>query len=239
MQLIIDSHNLLLIGLGRTFALALLTLSFSTIIALTIGTAATLRNPILSALTIGYVELFRDLPLLVSVFFVFFGAPFFGLSLDPFSATVVTLSLWGGANGAEIVRGGIESLPAHQVRSARALGLKQWEIYRYIILPQAVLPILPPFTSLFALLIQSTSLAALIGVPEFLKMGQIIIERTTTGQGYSPAFLVYAVVLATYYVISASLEQVSIRLERHLEKQKARDTSAVSRGVVKKPAEAV
>ncbi|MFK8077175.1 MAG: amino acid ABC transporter permease [Granulosicoccus sp.] len=225
MQLIIDSHWLFILGLSRTFGLALLTLFFATFISVLIGILATLGNRFLRYFTIAYVELFRDVPLLVSLFFIFFGAPFIGLSLDPFTATVITLSLWGGANGAEIVRAGIESLPEHQVRSARALGLKQWEIYRFIIIPQAFLPILPPLTGLFSLLIQSTSLAALIGVPEFFRMGQIIVERTTTGEGYSPAFSIYAIVLLGYYVISASLEQFARRLEARIEKKNERDTT--------------
>ena len=225
MELILDSYRLFLIGLGWTLWLAVLTLINATVISLLIGTLATLGNKPLRYLMFAYVELFRDIPLIVSLFFIFFGAPLLGLALDPFGATLVTLTLWGSANGAEIVRAGIESIPRHQVQSARALGLRQWEIYRYIIIPQAILPILPPFTGLFALLIQSTSLGALIGVPEFLRMGQIVVERTTTGEGYSPAFAIYALALLVYYVISASLEQLARKLEARLEQRNQRDTS--------------
>lgn len=225
MELILESYRLFLIGLGWTLWLAVLTLLYATAISVLIGTFATVGNKPLRYLMFAYVEIFRDIPLIVSLFFIFFGAPLLGLSLDPFGATLLTLTLWGSANGAEIVRAGIESVPHHQVRSARALGLRQWEIYRYIIIPQALLPILPPFTGLFALLIQSTSLGALIGVPEFLRMSQIIVERTTTGEGYSPAFSIYALALIVYYIISATLEQLARKLEARLEERNARSTS--------------
>lgn len=229
MELILESYRLFLIGLGWTLWLAVLTLINATVISVLIGTLATIGNKPLRYLMFAYVEIFRDIPLIVSLFFIFFGAPLLGLSLDPFGATLLTLTLWGSANGAEIVRAGIESVPQHQVRSARALGLRQWEIYRFIIIPQALLPILPPFTGLFALLIQSTSLGALIGVPEFLRMSQIIVERTTTGEGYSPAFSIYALALIVYYIISASLEQLARKFEVRLEKRKMRDTSGAER----------
>ena len=229
MELILESYRLFLIGLGWTLWLAVLTLLNATVISVLIGTLATIGNKPLRYLMFAYVEIFRDIPLIVSLFFIFFGAPLLGLSLDPFGATLLTLTLWGSANGAEIVRAGIESVPQHQVRSARALGLRQWEIYRFIIIPQALLPILPPFTGLFALLIQSTSLGALIGVPEFLRMSQIIVERTTTGEGYSPAFTIYALALIVYYIISASLEQLARKFEARLEKRKMRDTSGSER----------
>lgn len=239
MELILDSYKLFAIGLGWTFTLAGLTLLNATIISVIVGTLATIGNKPLRWLMFTYVEIFRDIPLIVSLFFIFFGAPFLGISLDPFNATLVTLSLWGSANGAEIVRGGIESVPAHQLRSARALGLKRWEIYRYIIIPQAIPPILPPFTGLSALLIQSTSLGALIGVPEYLRMSQIVVERTTTGEGYSPAFAIYALALVVYYIISASLEQLARRLEVRLEKRNARDTSSIEQTDKIKTVEAV
>jgi len=191
MQLILDNFGLFAAGLGWTFRLAVVTLVISTVISAIIGTLSVTRSRALRAIALVYVELFRDIPLLVNALFVFFGAPLVGIPLEPFAAATISFSLWGGANGAEIVRGGFNAVPRHQRESAVALGLKPWEIYCFVLAPQALLPMLPPFAGLFTLLVQATSLASLVGVQEFFRVGQIVIERTTMMSGYSPAFVIY------------------------------------------------
>jgi polar amino acid transport system permease protein len=205
MQLILDNFGLFAAGLGWTFRLAVVTLLFATVISAIIGTLSVTRSRLLRTIALVYVEVFRDIPLLVNALFVFFGAPLVGIPLEPFAAATISFSLWGGANGAEIVRGGFNAVPRHQRESAVALGLKPWEIYCYVLAPQALLPMLPPFAGLFTLLVQATSLASLVGVPEFFRIGQIVIERTTMMSGYSPAFVVYGGLLITYYVICSVL----------------------------------
>jgi polar amino acid transport system permease protein len=205
MQLILDNLGLFAAGLGWTFRLAVVTLLISTVISAIIGTLSVTRSRTLRAIALVYVELFRDIPLLVNALFVFFGAPLVGIPLEPFAAATISFSLWGGANGAEIVRGGFNAVPRHQRESAVALGLKPWEIYCFVLAPQALLPMLPPFAGLFTLLVQATSLASLVGVQEFFRVGQIVIERTTMMSGYSPAFLIYGGLLITYYLICSVL----------------------------------
>jgi polar amino acid transport system permease protein len=164
----------------------------------------------------GYVELFRSIPLIVNVFFIFFGAPMLGLDLSPFAAVVTGLTLWGSANGIEIVRGGLESVSRHQWKSAWTLGLRPWQIYLHVIAPQSMKAILPAYTGLLTMLVQATSLGALVGVGEFLKVGQIIVERSTVMTGVSPAFSVYGLVLLVYFVICSLLSWLSRYLERRL-----------------------
>jgi polar amino acid transport system permease protein len=216
MGLLADNLRFMLEGMAFTLRLALATLACAAIVSLAVGLISVARARPLRALAIAYVEFWRDIPLLVNLLFVYFGAPLIGVALTPFTASLVSLSLWGGANGAEIVRGGIASVAAHQMTSATALGLRRWEIYRYVILPQALMPILPPMTGLFSSLIQATSLASLVGVTEFFRIGQIVVERTTMQQGESPAFLVYGFVLAVYFVVCSCLSQLSRRFERRL-----------------------
>lgn len=219
MSLILENWSFIIQGLGMTFALAGVTLAFSTLISLALGTLAVARFPVLRWAVRVYVELFRDIPLIVNIFFIFFGAPLFGLDLGPFAAVTVGLSLWGGANGTEIVRAGLQSVPQHQWLSAMALGLRTRQIFLHIVGPQALKAILPPFTGLLTLLVQATSLGALVGVGEFLKVGQIIVERTTVMEGASPAFSVYAVVLLVYFVICSALTWLSRYLERRLRRE--------------------
>jgi polar amino acid transport system permease protein len=214
MPLIIENWPFIAKGLAETFKLAGVSLLCSTIIAVLLGTLSVLHIPYLGRIIRGAVELFRAVPLVVNIFFFYFVAPTLGLDLTPFGSVTLGLSLWGGANGAEIVRGGLTSVGAHQWQSARALGLSTFQVFVYIVWPQALKSILPPYAGLLTLLVQGTSLGALVGVGEFLKTSQIIVERSTVMDGVSPAFLVYSAVLLTYFVICSSISQTSRYLER-------------------------
>jgi polar amino acid transport system permease protein len=216
MALLVANLPLFLDGVLATLRLALATLVVSTALALVVGLMSIARWRMLRWPALGFVELFRAIPLIVNLLFVYFGAPLLGLGLDPFGAAVVSFSSWGGANGAEIVRGGFNAVPAHQRESAAALGLKPWQILVLVLAPQVLPPIIPPFTGLFSVLVQATSLASLVGALEFFRAAQIVVERTTLQTGYSPAFVVYAFVLAVYFVICFGLAALTRRLERRL-----------------------
>lgn len=216
MQLIIDALPLLWSGLIVTFKLASLTLLLTGIISLFFGIMAVSRSRTLRIISAVYVEVFRDIPLVVNLLFVYFGAPLIGLSLDPFSAALLSLTSWGVANGSEIIRGGFNALSKHQRESAQALGLRPWEIMFQILLPQILLPIFPSFTGLFSLLIQATSLATLVGTAEFLRTAKIIVERTTLMTGESPAFIIFGFVLCVYFIICFSLNLFTAWLERKI-----------------------
>lgn len=216
MSLIVENLPLFLIGLRATLILAGITLVASTVIGVTMGILATLPSRLVRILVAFYVETLRDIPLIVTIFTIFFGAPFLGAPLEPMPAVAIGLSLWGGANGAEIVRGGIRSVPAGQAEAANALGLRRWQIYALILLPQAVRAVLPAYTGLLALIVQSTSLGALVGVTEFLKAGGLVIERSTVMQGINPSFEIYGFVLLVYFAICSCLTWLSRRLDRRL-----------------------
>ncbi len=226
MTLLADNAGFLFSGLLATLQLALATLACATVVSVLVGLASVSRFAFLRTLALCYVEFWRDIPLLVNMLFVYFGAPLLGVPLKPFTAALLSLTLWGGANGAEIVRGGISSVGAHQFTSATALGLKRWEIYRYVVLPQALMPILPPMTGLFTTLVQATSIASLVGVNEFFRINQIVVERTTMQLGHSPAFMVYGFALIVYFLVCSVLTRISHRLEHQLLRT---GTSAVAR----------
>ncbi len=216
MSIILNNMEFIAAGLAMTFALAAVTLIFSSVIAFVMGALSVTRFRSLRWAVRCYVEFFRDIPLIVNTFFVFFGAPIFGLDLSPFTSVTVSLSLWGGANGAEIVRGGFSAVPIHQWNSGVALGLKRWEVFAFIIGPQALKAIIPPYVGLLVILILSTSVGALVGVTEFFKVGQLIVERTTLMEGWNPSFIVYSMVLLVYFLICSTMTHVSRRLERRL-----------------------
>ncbi len=218
MSLLGDNLGFFISGLQATVALALLTLALALVVSLLVGLMSVSQWRALRICALCYVEFWRDIPLLVNLLFVYFGAPLVGLPLKPFTATVLSLTLWGGANGAEIVRGGINGIGRHQFVSATALGLKRWEIFRFVVLPQAVMPILPPLTGLCTTLVQATSLASLVGVNEFFRINQIVVERTTMQTGHSPAFMVYGFALIVYFVVCSALTRLSQYFERRLQR---------------------
>jgi polar amino acid transport system permease protein len=221
-MLLVDNAGFLLSGLLRTLELAVVTLLCASVVSIIVGLMSVARLSLLRIAALCYVEFWRDIPLLVNLLFVYFGTPLIGVPLGPFAAALASLTLWGGANGAEIVRGGIKSVARHQIISATALGLRRWEVFWFAVLPQAVLPIL---TGLFTILVQATALGSLVGVTEFFRVSQIVVERTTMQFGQSPAFLVYGFTLVVYFVICSAVTRLTRRLEEHLSRTGA---SAVS-----------
>lgn len=216
MTLILHNLPLFLMGLRATLTIAVVTLIASTLLGILLGTAASLPSRVLRWAVAGYVEIFRDIPLIVNVFAIFFGAPYVGVPLDPVPSVMLGLSLWGGANAAEIVRSGIAAVPRGQTEAARALGLRTWTIYLLVIWPQAVRAVLPAFTGLLALLIQSSSLGALVGVMDLLKAGGLVIEHSTVMLGQNPSFIIYGFVLLVYFAICRLVISLSRLLERRL-----------------------
>jgi polar amino acid transport system permease protein len=220
MNLLLNNAGFFLDGLAQTLALAGVTLAGSTLIGVLVGSLASTRWAPLRWLMRGYIELLRGIPLIVNIFFVFFGAPLLGLDLSPFAAVTLGLSLWGGANASELVRGALNAVPAHQINSARALGLKGWEVLVLVSGPQAFRHVLPAYVGLLTLLLQSTTLGAIVGVSEFFRVGQLVVERTTMMDGYNPAPAVYALILVVYFLLCSVLTAIGRRLERKLKHER-------------------
>jgi polar amino acid transport system permease protein len=214
LHLITDNAGFFLNAARLSAFIFVMSVSCSTLIALVFGGIATSQIGVLRVGARTVIEFFRDVPLIVSVFFVFFGAPMFGLQLGPVEATIVSLSLWGGANGAEIVRGGICAVPRHQLESCRALGVRGIDAFFYIVVPQAVRPIIPAYAGLCTILLQSTSLGALIGATELLKGAQIVIERSAYFQGGMPGITVYSFILLVYFAAGTLMTRGTRKLEK-------------------------
>lgn len=156
-----------------------------------------------------YLELIRNTPLLVQLFFMYF---VFGtvVGIDKFSSAVLALSLFEGAYVSEIIRAGIVSIQKGQWEAAYCLGLRQADTYRYIILPQTLRRILPPLTSQAISLIKDSSLVSIIAVYDLTMQGQIIIAETFL------TFELWFTIAAVYLVITVSLSVLVNFLENHL-----------------------
>lgn len=214
--LIAENANFFLKAGGYALVIFITSTAASIAISAILGTLATVRIRVIQAVIRGMVELIRGVPQVISLFFVYFGAPAFGLQFTPLQATIVSLTLWGGANGAEVVRGGINAVPRHQLESARSLGIAPLDSLRFVILPQAVRLVLPAYAGLCNMLMHSTSLGALVGVTELLKSGQIVIERAEYFHGGSPGLSIYGFLLVVYFLAGLTMNAAVVRLERRL-----------------------
>jgi polar amino acid transport system permease protein len=216
MQMILINQEILVQGLSMTLALTVCVIVAATALATLLAAGMLSRSVWLHLPSRILVEVARDIPLFVTIMMVYFVAPAVGIGLDPFGATVVGLGAWGRANGAIIIRAGINAIPRGQFDASAALGLHPLKAMRFVILPQALRPILPPYLGLVTQLVQGTSIGALIGVRELLKTAQIVIERTTIMDGGLSPFALYGVVLIIYFLICSALSFASGRLEAGL-----------------------
>jgi polar amino acid transport system permease protein len=209
-------------GLPGTLKIAVIAVVASTLIGVTLGTLLTIRFWLSRSLIRGYIEVWRGLPIIVTLFIVFFVFPIAGdrFEFNPFTAGTIALTLWGSAQVAEATRGAVESIPREQHEAAAALGFGWVGRHVFVILPQALRRLLPPLVSLLVNVIQNSTLAALIGTIELLRSGQLQVERLTfpapVGLGEVKAFEIYGVVMLIFFCISFPLTRLAIFLERRL-----------------------
>ena len=202
-------------GLVTTIELSLLAGLFGCLVGVILGTLETLPARLVTVPIRAYVELWRGLPIILTLFLIFFGLPALGVRLPAFAAAVIGLALWASANIAEIVRGAVNSIPRGQREAARALGMSWAQAMVYVILPQAARRMLPPLVSLLVNLVQSSALAAILGVLDLLLAGRLQIERLTL-LGNSHAVEILGAVMVVYFLICFPLTRVSAHLERRL-----------------------
>jgi polar amino acid transport system permease protein len=206
-------------GVKETLRIAALAVAGSAIVGIFIGTLMTIRFPPLRALLRLYVEIWRGLPIVVTIFIVFYAlpsAPLIHHRFAAFTGAAVGLTLWGSAQVAEATRGAVQSIPREQHEAASALGFGWVGRHVSVILPQALRRLLPPLVGLLANVIQNTTIASLIGVTEVLSTGQRSTERLAYSTGDSHALAIYAAVAAAFFAISFPLTRLAIFLEKRL-----------------------
>ncbi len=158
-----------------------------------------------------YVDSMRAVPVLVVLVWTFFALPIVaGVTLPPFWAALVGLTVHLAAYAAEIVRAGIESVRPGQTRAARALGMSGAQVLRRIVLPQALVRMLPAFGSLLSVTIKDTAIASVIAVPELMRQSE-----TVAGQSFQP-IEVYTFAMLVYFVVLFPVTRGVDRLYRRV-----------------------
>ena len=208
-QLILDNYPVLLRGLLTTLALWAPCFVVGIVLGFTLALARLSRHAWLRISSLGYIELFRDTPVLIQLIWFFYAFPIIiGVQLSPFTAAALGLTLNTSAYCAEIFRGGIESIARGQWEGARALGMRHSAILRRIILPQVFRRMLPAFTNRAIELAKVTSLASVLSVHELMYQGRLLSST------YYRPLEILTVVALVYFVIIYPGSFLSMQLER-------------------------
>lgn len=158
------------------------------------------------ALVATYVELIRNTPFLVQLFFVFFGLPSLGIHIDEMQAAVLAMTVNLGAYAIEIVRAGIDSIPRGQVQAALALGLPGRTVFRYVVLPQAIANVFPALSSQVLIVMLGSAVVSQISVPDLTYAANFIQSRNFR------SFESFLVVTAIYLTLAVLLRILLRRL---------------------------
>ncbi|WP_340015043.1 amino acid ABC transporter permease [Paenibacillus sp. FSL K6-1318] len=209
LQVIIDALPLLLEGTVVTLKLVAISLIIAMVIGLISGLMSTSLNRLLRLVATLYVDIIRGTPLLVQVYFIYFGLPvFLDMRIPAMTAGIIAISLNAGAYISEIFRAGINSISNGQHEAARSLGLTRFQTMRLVVLPQATRRMIPTFVNQFIITIKDTSLLSAIGIAELTQSGEIIISSNFR------AFEIWGVVGIFYLIIIVLLSRASRFIER-------------------------
>ncbi|EPY07376.1 glutamine/glutamate ABC transporter permease [Paenibacillus alvei TS-15] len=126
------------------------------------------RVPILTAIVRAYIELARNTPLLIQLFFLYFALPSIGIRMSSYTTALLAMTFLGGGYLTEVFRAGIEAVPKSQLESGLALGLSRWQLFRDIVLPQALRIATPSLFANFIFLLKETTVVSAVAVPEIL-----------------------------------------------------------------------
>src|SRR5690606_1490964 len=205
---VIASMDKLLIGAWQTVQLSCLAMFLGLIVSIICAWGKTSGPTPLRYIINIYVEIIRNTPFLVQIFFIFFGLPTIGLRLSPNSAALLALVVNFGAYGTEIIRAGIESFHRGQVEAGTALGLSTLQVFRYIIMKPALRTVYPSLTSQFIYLMLTSSVVSVISANELAAAGNDLQSATFA------SFEVYIVITLLYFILSIGFSAIFSLIQR-------------------------
>ena len=194
-------------GLWTAMWIAAISLVIGLALGTILGMLRTLHNRVIRFILLMYLEFFRIVPTVVLLFLAYYILPRqFNVNWPATWMAVLAFSLWVSAEFSDIVRGALESIPVHQRESGLALGLNQWQLFRYVLLPQAIRLELPATINLATRVIKTTSLLLVISIMDVINVGQQIIEANN--QNYpTGVFWVYGLIFILYFIIDYPLSR--------------------------------
>jgi polar amino acid transport system permease protein len=200
-------------GAGTTIVLSLFGSGLALFVAFTMGVARLSSHILVRYPAIAFVEFFRGSSVFVQLFWVYYVMPLYGVRIDPITAAVLVLGANVGSYGSEIVRSSIRAVPREQYEACTALNLGRWAGFWFVILPQALRMMLPPFSNQAVELIKISAVVSLITVADATFQANLV--RSVTGNTLVP----YLLLRAFYYLLATCWVQAIRKLERRLARQ--------------------
>lgn len=198
-------------AVGVTLQVGLIAIAASLLVALVNASILVWRVPLLRPLVKGYVEVARNTPLLIQLFFIYFALPGIGLRLSGFTSAIIAMTFLGGAYLTEVLRAGVEAVPGAQIETGLSIGLSRWQLLRHVILPQAGILSLPALFANVIFLLKETTVVSAVAVPEILYTTRSYIAL------YYKTYEMLAVMAALCVLLFLPLSLLLARLERRLQ----------------------
>ncbi|MGR3513844.1 MAG: amino acid ABC transporter permease [Paracoccaceae bacterium] len=203
----------ILVGFWLTIKIVVLAIALGLPLGACLALARRSRLAVLRFAATAFIEVFRNTPFIIQVFLIYYVLPFYGLRLPAEQVGVLALAAFGSAYFAEVIRGGIEAMPAGQLESARAIGMTEMQAMRYVVIPQAVGVILPPLTNQMLSLIKESAILSTITVQE-MTMTALRIQ----GETFRP-FEAFIMIALLYWLLNEVVAIGMRRLERRFAKR--------------------
>ena len=197
----------LLRGAVVTVEITLASLAVAIAVGLVLALLRHARVPVLGALASAYIELLRAIPVLTTLFLIYFGLAYAGIRLSSFAAAVTGLGMLGAAYMAEIHRAGIESVHKGQREAALSIGMTPSKAMRWVVLPQASRVVIPPTANYAIGLLKDTAVVSTVAAPELLFAAKTLVSQTIL------PMQVYLMAALVYLALSLPLARLARRLE--------------------------
>jgi polar amino acid transport system permease protein len=198
-EFILKYYPALLEGCWQTLRISSTALLIGTVISICVAHMRGSKSRVLSIPARSFIELIRNTPIIVQIFFIYFSLPVLGLQMSAVHAAILSLSLNCSAYLAEIIRGGIQSVNPGQTEAGYALGLNKWQVFFLVTLKPAIQSVYPSITSQYTLLLLSSSVISTISARELTSVGNYIESETFL------SFEVYFTVTILYFAMASTL----------------------------------
>lgn len=200
----------LLNGTKMTITIAVISVLIGLVLSLFLALGKMSNNPLLNKPCSAYIFFFRGTPLLMQIYFIYFGLPQFNPALtikSAFVAAMIAYTLNTAAYLAENIRAGIQSIDRGQYEASKALGMTYGQTMRLIIIPQTIRRLIPPVGNEFIMVLKDVSLVAIIGLSDLTKVTRAISSSSATALVYIPAMIIYLIITALFTAIFNRMEK--------------------------------
>jgi len=210
LQLIIDWLPALFQGANATIWISFTSLVLALLVGLIVSLLRFSHSGIIRRLATYFVDMIRGTPALIQILAIYFGLPFFGVSMPAYMAGIIALGMNSGAYISEMIRGAIESIDRGQMEAARDLGMSYNQSMRRVVLPQILQIVIPPITGEYNSLVKGSSLLSVISIAELTRVGQRML-----GVSFRPveSWLPVAII---YFIINYIITRITYSLEKRL-----------------------